>query len=133
MTNSQIRRKYLQRLSSLKENRAETFETNTDGENYLLDKLIELTAEICRDLRPSKLTLAQKVERVKNLYDINDICDVLGYGGGWSESAFSKDDYNDLENLEVSNPEEFCDRMYREAAINGNFEEAIKLNVKLPI
>lgn len=133
MTNSQIRRKYLQRLRNLKENRAETFETNTDGENYLLDKLIELTAEICRDLRPAKLTLEAKVERVKNLYDINDICDVLGYGAGWAESAFSKDDYNDLEKLEVDNPEEFCERIYREAAINDNFEEAIKLNVKLPI
>ncbi len=43
--------KYLERLATLKENRSKTADTNSDAENEFYDKLIEQTAEICRDLK----------------------------------------------------------------------------------
>jgi len=42
--------KYKKRLNTLKEERANSVDENTDAENELYDKLIELTALICRDL-----------------------------------------------------------------------------------
>ena len=42
--------KYTNELKTLKENRAETVDTNTDAENELYDKLIHQTAKFLRDL-----------------------------------------------------------------------------------
>ena len=43
--------KYTERLATLKINRAETVDTNTDAENELYDQLIKQVAEFVRDLK----------------------------------------------------------------------------------
>lgn len=80
-----------------------------------------------------ELPFEKKVQRVTSLYCIEEVCEVLGYGNGHSESAFSEKEYNDLEKLQLTNYNAFCDRMYKAAAVNGNFQEAIIHNVYLPI
>jgi len=46
--------KYTERLTILKENRAETVDTNTDAENKLFDQLVKYTAEFIVDLKKIK-------------------------------------------------------------------------------
>ena len=45
---------YRDRLQTLKDNRAESCDTNNDAENHLYDKLIEYTAEFCQTLNRLK-------------------------------------------------------------------------------
>lgn len=45
-----ILKKYRDRLEVMKENRAKQCDRWNDAENYLADREIELTAEMCRDL-----------------------------------------------------------------------------------
>ena len=133
MTNQELLGKYLKRLENLKENRADTIDTNTDTENQMYNSLIALTAEICRDLRGEELPIEEKVKRVRSLYCINEVCEVLGYGNGHSESTFSEEEYKELEELQVTDFDAFSEKMYNTAAVNGNFQEAIIHNVYLPI
>ena len=46
-----LTKKYVDRLETLKENRANTVDTNTDAENELYDQLIKQVAEFLRDLK----------------------------------------------------------------------------------
>ena len=43
--------KYKKILDSLKEERSEKFENQTDGENYIVDEFIRTMAQVCRDFR----------------------------------------------------------------------------------
>ena len=51
MTIEELKEKYLKRLKALKENRTNSVDINTDTENELFDILIQLTAEVCQDLK----------------------------------------------------------------------------------
>lgn len=75
----------------------------------------------------------EKLRRVKNLYTPDEVAEVLGYYEGYSSSAFTQKEYEKLEDLEHTNTEEFENLLYLEAITNGNFEESIRLNLRLPI
>lgn len=44
-------KKYIDRLNTLKENRAQTSDTNNDAQNELYDRLINQVAEFIRDIK----------------------------------------------------------------------------------
>lgn len=77
------------------------------------------------------ITKEQKVERLKKLFTVEEICVILGYFE--SGMCSTDEEFEKLEMLERDNPAEFERLMYEEAAENGNFEECIDYEAKLPI
>lgn len=75
------------------------------------------------------ITKEQKVERLKKLFTLEEICAILGH----YEGIATDEEIEKLEMLERDNPSEFERLMYEEAADNGNFEECIDYEAKLPI
>lgn len=55
--------KYSQRLTNLKENRAQDTDKINDSENALYDKLIEANAEFVRDLKAIEKSITNPIER----------------------------------------------------------------------
>lgn len=69
----EIIKKYSRRLKTLKTNRAETTDTNTDAENELYDTLIEANAEFIRDLKSLSVYKGEKYSLYDELLNDNDI------------------------------------------------------------
>jgi len=70
--------KYTERLAVLKENRANTVDTNTDAENEQYDRLIEQVAEFIRDLKQCNLPVVINwaFETDKIDYSIDELNDM---------------------------------------------------------
>ena len=69
----EIIKKYSDRLKTLKTNRAETTDTNTDAENELYDTLIEANAEFIRDLKSLSVYKGEKYSLYDELLNKNEI------------------------------------------------------------
>lgn len=67
-----------------------------------------------------------KIDRLTTLYSDEEIKNVMGYYDGSNEYI------EHLNNLEEDSIE-FLNALYKEACINGNFEQAIAMNKYLPI
>ena len=74
------------------------------------------------------LNIHEKVDRVSKLYSVDEILDVLGYHDG---SIDEKDAAKIDETKEETEERDFI--VYLLAINNGNFEQAIAMNVCLPI
>ena len=66
-------KKYSERLKTLKTNRAETVDTNTDAVNELYDNLIQMTAEFIRDLKSLPVYKGEKYSLYGELLNDNNI------------------------------------------------------------
>lgn len=77
------------------------------------------------------LTKKEKIKRLKQLFTLDEVCEILGYET--DAYAFTNEVLFELQVLEQENKEKFEKRMYEEALNNGNFEESILYNEKLPI
>jgi hypothetical protein len=69
-----------------------------------------------------------KIRRVKRLYTIDEILEVLGY----YDYSMDKEQISILDAV-YNSREEWENVVYRMAIINGNFEQAIAMNKALPI
>ena len=69
-----------------------------------------------------------KIRRVKRLYTIDEILEVLGY----NDDSMDKEDIKIIDDM-YDSLEEWENVIYRMAIINGNFEQAIAMNKALPI
>lgn len=91
-----------------------------------------LVATCDEDILPvmDALPFSEKINRMKTLYpDADYVADVLGFTDGSVTDKFS-DVYNLLYGLGLHNA---CDEVAYQVAINnGNFEEAIAYNKRLP-
>lgn len=69
-----------------------------------------------------------RINRLKKLYSIDEILDVLGWGDGSMDAA-------DSDKIEATIPEskEWYSVIYGLAVNNGNFIQAIAMNKYLPI
>jgi hypothetical protein len=69
-----------------------------------------------------------KIRRVKRLYTIDEILEVLGY----NDDSMDKEEIKIIDDM-YDSLEEWENVIYRMAIINGNFEQAIAMNKALPI
>ena len=69
-----------------------------------------------------------KIRRVKKLYTIDEILEVLGY----HDDSMDKEQIRIIDEVYESR-EAWENVIYRMAIINGNFEQAIAMNKALPI
>ena len=74
------------------------------------------------------ITDEEKIRRVKRLYDVYDILDILGY----NDESMSAKDIQDIDSVD-NYPVIWENLIYKMAINNGNFEEAIARNMRLPI
>ena len=71
-----------------------------------------------------------------NLYGIDEILEIMGYYDGVGQTGWDKETQLKLEALEEKDgfkPQEFFDLVLEESVDNGNFEEALKHKVYLPV
>lgn len=76
----------------------------------------------------SMLNDEAKIRRVKRLYTIDEILEVLGY----NDDSMDKEEIKIIDDM-YDSLEEWENVIYRMAIINGNFEQAIAMNKALPI
>ena len=79
VTIEELLKKYRYKLDTLKANRAETVDTNTDDENELFNRLIVLTAEVCSDLNRLIDTKEFKQRSCSNPFTICRDCGAVQY------------------------------------------------------
>jgi hypothetical protein len=78
------------------------------------------------------LTKEEKIARLKNLYTLVEILEVMGYYEGIGMTGWNDDVQEKLESMDKDS-QEFYDLVLENSYDNGNFEEAIKYNTHLPI
>lgn len=69
-------------------------------------------------------TIEEKIERLKNLYCVQDVSEVIGY----LDESNPDLDYSLLDKLLENDRNAWVEEIYKIGAENGNFEEAILLN-----
>jgi hypothetical protein len=74
------------------------------------------------------LSLRVKMNRLKKLYDINEILDVLGF----NDDSMDIEDEDFINSFKVDS-QEWENAIYSLGAVNGNFEQAIAMNKYLPV
>jgi len=79
----------------------------------------------------------EKKELLKKHYTLDEICDILGFYDGSNEDV-NTDELIDLFNTaqftnEPSDWNNFEDKILDQAIINGNFEEVIETDCRLPL
>ena len=62
-------------------------------------------------------------------YDINEICEIMGYWDGSNEDVSTPE----MEELEKTNFDLFEQKMLDHAIINGNFEECIEKDYRFSL
>jgi hypothetical protein len=75
------------------------------------------------------LSIEEKKKRVKALYTLDEMCEILGY---FDESNPDLD-YPTLKLNEQFSPNTFEEMIVEKAIENGNFEEAIETNVRFSL
>jgi hypothetical protein len=79
--------------------------------------------------------MEQKEEKIRKInillrhYSFDEICEIMGYDDESNETVAT----DEMKELEKSNYQEFVTKMLEAAIINGNFEEVIENDVRLPI
>jgi hypothetical protein len=113
------------------------YKTLKDIDNYLLDESKSTSED--REIIIEGLFLVfkhinSKIEILTQVlnYSVDEILEILGYYDGINFSAFDKETHLLLDAIGESN-ELFKTIVYREAIINGNFEEAITNKRRYPI
>ena len=79
--------------------------------------------------KKKNLTDAEKKVILLKHYDFDEICDIMGFDDESNEDVFTPE----MVLLEHTNPSLFEEKMLDSAIINGNFEEVIELDLRMPI
>lgn len=74
-------------------------------------------------------SIEQKKQILLKHYSFDEICEIMGFDDESNEDVFTPE----MVELESSNPKLFYNKMLDAAIINGNFEEVIEHDARLPI
>jgi len=77
---------------------------------------------------PNRTPAEKKVILLKH-YGFDEICEIMGFDDESNEDVCTPE----MKMLEKTNPSLFEEKMLDAAIINGNFEEVIEYDVRLPI
>ncbi len=79
--------------------------------------------------KKADLTNTEKKAILLKHYGFDEICEIMGY-----DDCSNEDVYNpEMILLEHNNPSLFEEKMLDAAIINGNFEDVIRLDLRMPI